>query len=455
MTKQRIRDPIHGLVTFESDADEVVWALLNTREFQRLRRIKQLGFSEFVYPGATHSRFAHSVGVFHNAKIMLRLIEKQIPEGEWSQRKSLAALCAALLHDVGHGPFSHTFEGVLKALKRKKSHESWSVETVEEDTEINRILTKMVDERFPKEVASVIKEKEPSDIYSSIVSSQFDADRLDYLVRDRYMTGVDVGHFDFDWLLDCINVSEIYLDAQDDDDVVSAPGLVLNHKGFKAAEGYLQARYQLYSTVYLHKTTRAAEKMLGALLLHTANIINERGISYFAELGYDPVLEFLKDENLELFSYLNLDDYSVWALIGKLAKFSGDEWLSNMATRILRRDLYKCIDLGALLGDNSGDLKNKLKLTLKGEAGDMGLTWRFTLIEDDPSLTGYTWYSWDEDSALKKVLIQDRERSENIDIGNRSDLIKALKNERFYRIYVPSEEAKKRVWQRCREIANV
>ena len=114
--ERRIRDPVHGLISFScSDGLEaLIWSLLNTKEFQRLRRIKQLGFSELVYPGATHTRFAHSVGVFHTARELVTLLSKMLGDAFVKERAEVA-VCAALLHDVGHGPFSHTFEGVEKS----------------------------------------------------------------------------------------------------------------------------------------------------------------------------------------------------------------------------------------------------------------------------------------------------------------------------------------------------
>jgi uncharacterized protein len=145
---RRIRDPIHDLITFDAkdDDDQLVWRLINTREFQRLRRIRQLGFSELTFPGATHSRLAHSIGVFNTARELLSVIEKVNPSKIPAERRT-ACLCAALLHDVGHGPFSHVFEGVLKELAAKskpkvatKKHERWTSEIITGDTEVNKIL---------------------------------------------------------------------------------------------------------------------------------------------------------------------------------------------------------------------------------------------------------------------------------------------------------------------------
>ena len=137
---KRVRDPIHGLITFEDEDDKLVWSLLDCREFQRLRRIKQLGFSDLVYPGATHSRLAHSLGVFHNARRLLGIIKRHLGTGKFNSRRGTATLCAALLHDLGHGPFSHTFEGVQKGLGLKQKHEQWSAAIITGDSEIHTQL---------------------------------------------------------------------------------------------------------------------------------------------------------------------------------------------------------------------------------------------------------------------------------------------------------------------------
>jgi uncharacterized protein len=263
---QRIRDPIHDLIQFDDETDRLVWRLLNCSEFQRLRRIKQLGFSEYVFPGATHTRLAHCIGVFHTARQLLRVIQNW-PK-KFDQDRARITLCASLLHDVGHGPFSHVFEGVgralagRKTLSARKKHEEWTSEIVLGDTEVNRVLTEY-DKRLPAEISRVLLSEDPVDVYATIVSSQFDADRLDYLRRDRYMCGVSVGYFDYSWILRNLKISEVTQYSEGEEGIGKRVAcLVLDGKAKDAAEGYLIARYQLYSTIYYHKTTRSAEKVL-------------------------------------------------------------------------------------------------------------------------------------------------------------------------------------------------
>lgn len=200
---QRIRDPIHGLIVFDDDGlvDEAVWALLSTVEMQRLRRVKQLGVSEFVFPSASHTRFSHSIGVFHNARRLVGIIRREIElkrvAGEFNEARAKVALFAALLHDIGHGPFSHAFEEARKALAAEaapkskiRNHEAFTAEMIRDPAgEISKILA--ASGISADDVADLVAAETPADMYHAVVSSSFDADRLDYLLRDRYMTGTE------------------------------------------------------------------------------------------------------------------------------------------------------------------------------------------------------------------------------------------------------------------------
>jgi uncharacterized protein len=171
---QRVRDPIHNLIVFgASELDQLAWQLLNTPPFQRLRRIKQLGFSELVYPGATHSRFAHCIGVFANARHLIEIVRRKM--GTVDEFRAKVATISALLHDLGHGPFSHTFEGVEKqrrAPQKPKKHEQWTKDIVEQDPAIRELLDKD-DKNLALEVGKMLTRKDPQNVYDSIVSSQF------------------------------------------------------------------------------------------------------------------------------------------------------------------------------------------------------------------------------------------------------------------------------------------
>ncbi|MGX9429984.1 MULTISPECIES: HD domain-containing protein [Bradyrhizobium] len=197
---KRIRDPIHGLIVFNlsDEIDRAAWELLDTPEFQRLRRVKQLGVSEFTFPGATHTRFAHCVGVFHVARRLMKVAISQIPVQQSTPHRMRVSLLAALLHDLGHGPFSHAFEEAEKSRLRGtpgayKSHEQWTAEIITNPAgQVRKILSKSFGASMAEEVAELLK-SEPADLYAAVVSSSFDADRLDYLQRDKLMTGSGAG----------------------------------------------------------------------------------------------------------------------------------------------------------------------------------------------------------------------------------------------------------------------
>lgn len=458
---QRLQDPIHGLIKFgETYEDQFVWKLIACEEFQRLRRIRQLGFSELVYPGATHTRFAHSVGVFNNSRRLIGIIRDR--SGSLDERRGFAAKCAALLHDVGHGPFSHTFEGAekqrflnltgtpksKKAATKLRKHEEWTVEIITGDTSVNQHLRE-VDAEFPNEVAGIIRETESRDIYSSVVSSQFDADRLDYMKRDRYMTGIGSGDFDLEWLLDCLEVGEVLIGQTEPE---TAQSFVLNSKGYRAAEGYLQARFQLYSMVYMHKTTRAAEKMLGAVLTRVASLLADNGLKELGLSSSNPLVRHYRSKSHNLQGYLDLDDYSILAALVEL-RSAKDKLVSNLASSLLQRSLFKCLDLSKTFLSGS-DQKLRFKKRLVEESKSMGLVLGTTLLEDDPEIEGYEEHGWEDETALNKVLIYDSEQKKNtVDIETESEIVKALeKKEKFYRIYVPDNERKTRIEKLVKEV---
>jgi HD superfamily phosphohydrolase len=207
-----IRDPVHELIPFEdTTCDRLLWDLINTREFQRLRRIKQLGVCELVFPGANHSRFAHSIGVMHIARSFLARVRRVWP-GLLDDARETLVLAAALVHDVGHGPFSHSFESVTG-----DQHETRTVEIIlDRSTDIHQCLAGYQPwADLPRKVAAFFDGKRESrgssygelpSFLIQIVSSQLDADRFDYLQRDSHATGADYGRFDWKWLIHHVDI---------------------------------------------------------------------------------------------------------------------------------------------------------------------------------------------------------------------------------------------------------
>ena len=439
----RIRDPVHGLIVFgdgndkaQNETDRIAWRLLNTPEFQRLRRIRQLGFSDLVYPGATHSRFAHAIGVYHTARQLIEVIRRRL---EFDEERARVALLAALLHDIGHGPFSHVFEHVAHAMNLKKRHEDWSAEIVQGDTEINHVLRE-VDEALPRQIGTLLKEDNPEDIYAPVVSSQFDADRLDYLQRDRLMTGVECGHLDRAWLLNCLEVGSVTID--DEDAPIQVPCLYLNFKGVQVAEEYLEARFRLYKAVYMHKTTRAAEMMLRHLLTIAVRDLKDDELAQ-----REPILHYFTSASSSLRSYLDLDDASIWATLATLAE-SEHTQVSELARRLRNRCLYKCFDVG-ILDSPRGNLYSRFRRALREHHAGYD-----DLLFDNSEVAFYKWYDFSDSSVLKKVLVKTRaEDQEPTDIANVSSIVPALRDaERIQRVYAPDRDQVEAISQIMKEV---
>lgn len=336
-------------------------------------------------------------------------------------------LLAVLLHDIGHGPFSHVFE---HATCSEKSHEDWSVEIVLGETGVNEVL-RGVDGALPEQIGALLKEEIPKDYYATVVSSQFDADRLDYVQRDRQMTGVEFGHLDSDWLFDCLEVGSITIDS---DDPVEVPCLYLNFKGVHVAEEYLQARSRLYTMVYMHKTTRAAEKMLSALLDGVKRDLANHGV-----VQQDPMLSYLSSSSMSLGSYLDLDDATVWSALAAVAQISPPHPLvSDLARRLRDRRLYKCFDIG-IQDSSDTNLYNRFKRKLREcySADEFG-----TLLFDDARVPPYKSYDFEDPNALNKVLVKTRaEDQEPRDIADVSSIVSALgKAQRIQRVYSPERD---------------
>jgi HD superfamily phosphohydrolase len=417
---QRIRDPIHDLIEFGDDQfEQMAWSLLEAPEFQRLRRIRQLGFSELVFPGATHSRFAHSVGVFHTARQLARHIEAE--HANANPERAQTAMAAALVHDLGHGPFSHAFETAAKKLVPKARHEEWTIEIVRGDTPVGRILESFR-AGFREEVAQIIADDTPQDIYGSIVSSQFDADRLDYVRRDRMMCGVHHGVFDFSWLMANLEVDQIPV-ARDEETIGNVHALVLGRKAFQAAESYVLGLFHLYFTVYFHKATRSAEKMLTAVLLRIGELVRDGKSCDCGVTDDHPIVAFIKEGTLA--QYLSLDDFIFWAAFQQMMS-AKDEIVKELATRLIQRKLYKAIDVSALLEHRGGEAavaRFKGRLGAAKKAGTFG---PIDLFEDTATRNPYKRRGFETPEALSKVLIRLSDGTSFEDLRDCSKVVKAL-----------------------------
>ncbi|MGP1395705.1 MAG: HD domain-containing protein [Inquilinaceae bacterium] len=444
---QRILDPVHGLVVFheESDIDRLAWRLINAPEFQRLRRIRQLGFCDIVFLGASHSRFAHCIGVYQTARRLLAAIRRKADR--YDPDRGDVALCAALLHDLGHGPFSHAFEGVERGRGRTGGHERWTVAIIRAETQVRAIL----EDHAPglaDRVADLLALDNPTDLYSSLISSQFDADRLDYVLRDGHMTGIASGRLDYEWLLDCLEVGRLEGAGPGQE----TEGLYLNYKGLPSAENYLLARYQLYSRVYLHKTSRSAERMLRALLVRVSDLARD-GSTAATGLAQDhALLRYLVADRPDVGLYLALDDALVLTALAALAD-APDGTVAALARGLYHRRLYKCFDAG-LHAESAGagdETLARFRAGLPAWAAERGLDPGTTLLEDETEASVYGMRPFQGPAARQRVLIGDA-AGRLADIADRSRIIAALPFRRMVRIYVPDADSRAALadfWQGC------
>jgi HD superfamily phosphohydrolase len=330
-----LRDPVHGLVSFERKEEEIIVMLLETREVQRLRRIRQLGLASFAYPGADHTRFSHAVGAtFVMTRLLMRLrsIDQALPY--WQRvttERAREALAAALLHDLGHGPFSHLFEQVLGG----EHHEAWTRRVLLDDsTDVHRVL-KALDPQLPDRVAELVFGRHELPYLARAVSGTFDVDRCDYLLRDAHATGVGYGRFDLDWLLRSLTF------GVPDSGSVAPPLAIDGRKGIPAIESFLLARLFMFQQVYFHKTERSCEWML-TKILDRARVLLAEGTRL---PGTPPAIATLAREgSVSLGEYLDLDDPQLWVALSSW-RDAHDALLADLVTRLHARRLFKTYEL--------------------------------------------------------------------------------------------------------------
>jgi HD superfamily phosphohydrolase len=313
--KKIINDPVYGFITIPS---ELIYDLIQHPYFQRLRYIKQLGLSDLVYPGAQHTRFHHALGAMH---LMGRALESLRAKGiEISAQEMEAAQIAALLHDIGHGPLSHTLEETLLAGIH---HES-----------VSYLFMKSLNEQFNHSlnlVLQLFRNSYPRKFFHQLISSQLDIDRLDYLMRDSFFTGVMEGTIGIDRIITMLNVSN--------------DQLVVEEKGIFSIESFIHARRLMYWQVYLHKTAVSAERMM-------VNIIRRAQYLYHAGeplmcsealkvfLKENHTLDDFSEQHHLLESFGQLDDNDIWGAI-KIWKDHQDEILAGLCNRLLLRELFQ------------------------------------------------------------------------------------------------------------------
>ena len=308
------RDPLYGYITVDY---KIISDLIDSREVQRLRRIRQLSGVAMVFQTAEHSRFTHSLGAYQMANLVLQNVDGIEVLDEY---KSIVFLCAALLHDVGHGPYSHAFESVMNL-----SHEEMTVKIIlSPDTEINKILSQY--ENLATDIASVIAHDNRFPLLEALVSSQLDVDRMDYLSRDAYFTGAAYGHIDYYRILRSMKIVN--------------NKLCVRASGVHSIESYLMSRYHMYFQVYYHPIARSYESLLENIYRRVNDLVAE-GNKIDA-----PIEAFLKviNNNSDVEAYIDLDDAYVNGFIKQFTK-SSDDILRKLSLCLINRHLYRYIDL--------------------------------------------------------------------------------------------------------------
>jgi HD superfamily phosphohydrolase len=313
--KKIFNDPVYGFISIP---DEFIFDLIQHPYMQRLRRIMQLGMSHLVYPGALHTRFHHVLGAMHLMTIAIATIRRK--GHEITPEEERAVLIAILLHDIGHGPFSHALEYDIVC---GVSHE-----------EISGFFIERLSKEFGKDMDHallIFKNEHPKPFLHQLVSSQLDMDRLDYLNRDSFYTGVSEGIVGSDRLIEMINVHD--------------GNLVLEEKGIYSIEKFIVARRLMYWQVYLHKTVVAAEFMLihtlrraKELVKNGTEIFGSPTLMYFLKNDIKQA-DFKKDSSI-LDRFADLDDYDILGAI-KVWQNHSDKVLSTLSRRLVNRDLFK------------------------------------------------------------------------------------------------------------------
>ncbi len=417
---KKIYDNVHGYI----DLTENERLLIDSYLFQRLRRIAHLGLADFVYPGATHSRFSHSIGsMFVMTKIAVPLIEQGVLDYE-----DLEVLrIAALFHDVGHYPFSHVIEGTMKRLnKEEASHESLGVFLLH-NTSLEKNIRKVCD---PEKIGAILKGnfRDPP-LFQYLTSSSLDVDKIDYLQRDSVHTGVAYGAFDVDRLLSCFRP----------DRTDKPTKLIVTRKGRQAIEDFLLSRFHMFQSVYHHKSVVAFELMLDRIV---ESLIRNQSLPDLGKIKSRTE----KDEQW----FGEFDDAHVWQVLK--SKKRGGSVTNELIRRLFSRDSLKMADERLTLSDSAPPqlmerLTNAKLPSWLSEQSGVDKNWifykqqpRVTFLEPDLEVTVYIETSDDSEPI---PIMQDP-----------TSIIKKLWESKFwaYRIYTRDDYAREKIENTLRRI---
>ncbi|HEY9686849.1 MAG TPA: hypothetical protein V6C52_07750 [Coleofasciculaceae cyanobacterium] len=375
-----VADPIHGLIQFDRNdpSQNLVLTVMNSRAFQRLRRIRQMGLAEFVFPGATHSRFVHSLG---STWLMLKALDHfnqysegrrylQSTYGQTDFPLSRLLLLGILIHDIGHTPLSHTLEDVLDLKSQGLLHDQyWNRKILTEDKELQRIWKRFGPE-LPNAVLNFMGDGAPKHFLATLVSSQLDMDRLDYLQRDSHFLGVQYGRIEADRIISNLEIARL----PNGKEVVA-----VREESVPAIEHYLFGRHQAYKMA-LHSLDKASEALLKKVLQRFV-WVRQNGIDP-GEPAEELFILMTNGKQLSVDQFLRMDDCYLWESINKWALYSKDKLLSELANRMLKHNLLKFVDLSKY--DFNGDSLSELAPVyeaLKAHYDKRGLAFDFCFEE--------------------------------------------------------------------------
>lgn len=415
MSQRIYRDPVHNIIPLRDDNAEgrLMIRLIDTPDFQRLRRIKQLGLGLYTYQGAEHSRFTHSLGALH---LMTRIIDRLSDGYTIAPEDRVSALAAALLHDVGHGPFSHAMEKVLGI-----QHERLTILAVmSEETALGRVLRSYSSE-LPRRVASIIDGSFRPAALGQLVSSQLDVDRMDYLLRDSLMTGAKYGLYDLEWIINALQIDE------------AGDRIYVAARGIFAVEEYLQARYYMFRQVYFHRTLRSAEAVLRSALRRALELTaNGDEVWRAPGVSFERVMQ---RRQLTISEHLEIDDSDI---IFHLKQWQGakDSILSDLSRRFIGRRLFKAIDLDMPVSDRADFLEAARAVVARG-----GFAPEYYFIEDRASDVPYYNYYTAEGAPGTRIYVEDGYARPQIrEISEVSEAVRGLqRGYELHRVCFPAE----------------
>ena len=345
MQEKIIRDAVHGNIIL----DERFLAIIDTPEFQRLHRIKQLSTEYLVFPTAQHTRFSHSVGTYHVMSLLINHFDVLLRNVgiKISQDDKDSALAVALLHDVGHGPFSHAFEHALPKGASKK-HEEWTREIImNPSSSINKVLVSKFSKEFPEKLNRLMKKNSDAkkgtdgntsevklfNIISSLISSKLDADRMDYLLRDSYFTGVTLGNFDIHRLIEALDINVIGDDVQ----------VCVKEKYLTVIEEYILARYHMYNDLYYHPFKNEMEMVVNKILKRIYEL-TQKGIidKEFIPKGLLPIMN---NQEMTFEDYISLDDTVFFHMFSDILNDTDDIILKRLCDAFVNRKKFTRISI--------------------------------------------------------------------------------------------------------------